>query len=179
MLTTNAKLDIRLHAATFLDRYAHQSAHAVRVNGDKRVLRKDTLFDVKRQEFAGIIARKAEGGLRQVIRAEGKEIRHRGNRIGSEGCARQFNHGANAIHHVIAAFGENLLRDAIHHGAGDFQFALGCNQGNHNLRHWGLMRLAADLSRRFKNRARLHFIDFREGNPQAAAAMPQHRVRFR
>ena len=47
-------------------------------------------------------------------------FRHSGNGIGSEGSARQFNHGADAIDHMITALGEDFLRHAIHHGAGDF-----------------------------------------------------------
>src|SRR5580698_2280016 len=65
MLAANAKFQIGLHRAAFFRGDAHHFADALDVDRDERILGQDTLFDVLRQELAGIVARQPEDGLRQ------------------------------------------------------------------------------------------------------------------
>src|SRR5207253_4744529 len=54
--------------ATLFDRDPHQPAHAFLVDRLERVARQDLLLQVADDESAlGVVAREAEGGLRQVV----------------------------------------------------------------------------------------------------------------
>ena len=69
--------------------------------------------------------------------------------------------------------------DLVDLGAGDLQLLLHADQRDHDLRLRCLAGLLGDGDRAFENGAGLHLVDFRIGDAQAAAAMPEHRVGFR
>src|SRR5256885_403545 len=69
MLAADAQLQVALGAAALLCRDADHLADAVDVDRNERVLWQDARLDIVRQELAGIVARQAKHGLRQVVGA--------------------------------------------------------------------------------------------------------------
>jgi hypothetical protein len=74
MLAADAELDVRARRPAPLGRDLDQLADALDVEADERIAREDALVDVGRQEAPGVVAADAEGGLRQVVGAEGEEL---------------------------------------------------------------------------------------------------------
>src|SRR5262249_28445675 len=58
-----------------------------------------------------------------------------------------------------------------------FQFSFVADQWHHDLRD-DVYAFAGEFTRRFHDRARLGLVDFRERDPQATPAVPQHGVEF-
>jgi hypothetical protein len=92
--------------------------------------------------------------------------------------ARQFDHRADQIIQRLALVGKDLGRHAIDQRAQDLEFLLRRHQRDHHFGHDRLARLERDFDRRLENGLGLHFIDFGERDPQAAAAMAEHGVEF-
>ena len=178
MFAADAEFDVRAGGAAAFGGHAHQGADAFAVERDERVFFQDALFDIGRQEFAGVIARQAERGLRQVVGAEGEEVGDLGDFVGDDAGARQFDHGADDVFDFHAGFGEHFGGDFLDLGAGDFQFLAGADQRDHDFGHRGVAGFLGDGDRAFKDGAGLHFVDFRVGNAEAAAAMAEHGVGF-
>ena len=72
----------------------------------------------------------------------------------------------------------NLCRDLLDARADDVEFAFGRDQRHHDLQQDRPALVAFGLDSSLKNGARLHLVDFRMGDSQAAAAVAQHRVQF-
>ena len=73
VLTADAYLEVRLNAAPALRADLDELADAVAVEDLERVVGQHLRLDVDREEAARVVAREPEGGLREVVRAEGEE----------------------------------------------------------------------------------------------------------
>ena len=80
--------------STGVHRKSNEFAHPVPVEDLERVVGKYTAIYVKRKEPPGIVAAQTESGLRQIIRAERKELCLRGDLVGGERGAGQLDHRA-------------------------------------------------------------------------------------
>ena len=94
-----------------------ERADALLIERDERILRQDARLDVRGQELPGVVAREAHRGLREVVRAEGEELRRLRELAGQDGGARQLDHRAEREGDRLAAFVEDLLRDVVDDGA--------------------------------------------------------------
>ena len=74
MLAADAELELGLRRPPFLDGDLHQRADAITIERDERVLRQDAALDILRQELAGVVARRPNSGLGQVVGAEAEEV---------------------------------------------------------------------------------------------------------
>ncbi len=128
------------------------------------------------QEFAlGVVAADAEGGLRQVVGAEAEEVGDGGDLVGGQSGARQLDHRAELVLDGRARLGGDLLCHRFELAAHLLQFVDMPDQRDHDL---GLQFLALlrQFARGFEDGTRLHDVDLREEQAQAAAAQAQHGV---
>ncbi len=87
VLAADAELDIRSGLAAQFTTHLHQLTDPILIEGDERIVREEILLNIDGQEFAGIIAGKAVGGLGQVVGTEGEEFGFLGDDISSQGRA--------------------------------------------------------------------------------------------
>src|SRR5882672_5666800 len=97
--------DPDLHAlaclATLGHSDAHQAAHALLVDRLERVAGQDLLLQVADDESPlRVVAREAERGLRQVVGAEGEELRLLRDLARRQSGARDLDHGAELVGHA-------------------------------------------------------------------------------
>src|SRR5947209_11648983 len=97
MLAADAELQRIACLAPTFRRDADQFADAVAIERDERIDIEDSLGGIGAEEARRIIARYAERGLRQVVRAEREELRRFGELAGLQASARQLDHGADLI----------------------------------------------------------------------------------
>ena len=90
----------------------------------------------------------------------------------------QFDHGADKVFNGLAGLGEDGLGGVVDLGAGDLQFALGGDEGDHDLGDRGDACGFFGGDGAFEDGAGLHFVDFGVGDAEAAAAVAEHRVGF-
>src|SRR5205823_449327 len=91
VLTADTDLQCRLDAPPALDRDPHQLADAVLVEHLERIALDHAVLEVAREKLAfGVIARKAERGLRQVVRAEREEVGFACDLVGTHARAREL-----------------------------------------------------------------------------------------
>src|SRR5690349_22467108 len=74
MLAADAELDIRPLGPAALGGQPYKITNAVLVETDEGVLLEDALLDIGVEEPAAVVAADAEGGLGQVVGAEGEEL---------------------------------------------------------------------------------------------------------
>ena len=177
MLAADADLEFGIRLTSLLRGHADQLSHALAVERAKGVLFHDSLLHIRRQEFVDVIARKAVGELGEIVGAKREEFRHPGDVFGDQRGARQLDHGAHQIIHAFAFLCEHLFGHALHNSFLVGHFLGPAYQRNHHLR-MNLYALVRHRDRRLKNRASLHFRDFRIGDAQPAPAMPQHGIKF-
>ena len=79
-----------------------QLADALVVERDEGVVLEDAALLVVLQERAGVVAAEAEGGLGQVVGAEGEELGRLGDLAGAQAGARQLDHGADQVLDLLA-----------------------------------------------------------------------------
>src|ERR1043166_4798652 len=82
VLAADADLEAGLRRAPALRADLHQLADAVAVQDLERVVGQNLHLDVLREEAARIVARQAEGGLGEIVRAEGEEVCVLGDLVG-------------------------------------------------------------------------------------------------
>src|SRR5262250_276295 len=85
VLAADADLEVAARRATPLGANGDQLADALAVDGDERIDLEDASLGVVGKDRRGIIARQPETGLRQVVGAEGEELRSR-LALGDFGC---------------------------------------------------------------------------------------------
>ena len=90
MLSADAKLEFFAGLAPPFCRNLNELAHAFDIERHKRIARDHALAQIVVQEHAGIVAANADGGLRQIVGAEGEELRRLGDVAGAQRRARQF-----------------------------------------------------------------------------------------
>src|SRR5262249_42273743 len=75
VLAANAHFELWPRLAAAFDADAHQFPHAIAVDGHEGIARKDAARQVSAEKARGVVAADAVGGLRQIVGAEGKELR--------------------------------------------------------------------------------------------------------
>ena len=141
----------------------------------ERVDRQDLLIDVFRHERADVVAREAEGHLRQVVGAERKELGLDGDLVGRQGGAGNLDHRADRVVDLDAGLLHELVGDRDGSLLEERQLLDRADQGNHDLRQHGLA-LLLDVDRGFDDGPDLHVADFGILDRQPAAAQAEHRV---
>src|SRR6266513_5576041 len=74
MLPADADLELGPRAPAQLDGQLDELADALLIEHLERVVPQDAVLHVERQEPAGVVARQAEGGLREVVRSKGEKL---------------------------------------------------------------------------------------------------------
>jgi hypothetical protein len=151
-----------------------QFADAVLVKRHERILFHHAKALIGAKELAGIIARNAEGGLRQVVGAEGEELR-RAAISRRAGRARQFDHRADRVIDVApfslitACFADRCRLDEI-------ELRTVATSGTITSGSTGLAGLLLGSMAASKIARACISGDFGIGDRKAAAAMAEHRV---
>ena len=176
MFAADSHLEFGARAASALHADPHQPANALFVYRHKGVVLQNAALDVIGQKLAGVVAGERIAGLRQIVGAEGEEIRVQGELVCGQRGARHLDHGADAGAHPDAGVrGQHCGKLALHQRAQPFQLAHMGNQRQHNLRlhfHAAHFHRAGGL----RNGAHLHGVDFGKAQAQAAAAVAEHGV---
>src|SRR6266567_4185888 len=127
-----------------------EEVHRVRVAA---VLAAHAQLDVPAKERAlHVVPGEAPGHLRQVVRAEGEELRGRGDRARVHRGARHLDHGADQGVHVGAGLFLDLLEDLLGTLTHDLHLLHGGGERDHDLRAGVLTRLL-ELGGRVRDRA--------------------------
>src|SRR6185312_981390 len=93
MLAADAEFEFCACFASALRCNFYQLTDAFGVERDERIARDHILRQILVEEHAGIVARKTERGLREIVGAEGKELRSLSNFPGAQRRPRQLDHG--------------------------------------------------------------------------------------
>src|SRR3954467_8846262 len=109
VLAADAQLQAIAHLTPAVGRDANEFADPFAVDRDEGVDRQNALGLVRAEEARRIVARDAEGGLRQIVGAEREELRGLRDLAGLETRARQLDHRTNLIVDLRAG----LLRDGL------------------------------------------------------------------
>ena len=119
------------------------------------------------EKARGVVAADAEGGLGQIVGAEGKELRGLGDLGGAQRRPRQLDHGAD----LIVDSRSGLARDRLRHGVDarldQVELGLGGDERDHHLGHHRLARALCRLDRGLEDGARLHLGDLGIGDARA------------
>ena len=84
-------------------------------------------FSYSLGELRVVVARKAHGGLRQIVGAEAEELGLLGDLVGGQRRARNLDHGADQVMQVLhAGLRQHFLGDADHDVLLVLQFARRC-----------------------------------------------------
>ena len=97
MLAADAELDVLAGGTSQFAGHFDQFADSALIERHEGVFRQDAVIHIERQEFAGIVAGQAKGGLGQVVGAEGEELGFSGDLVGGQGGAGQLDHGADQV----------------------------------------------------------------------------------
>ena len=144
----------------------------------ERVVGEQALLQVRNEEARlGVVATHAEGGLGEVVRAEGKELGVDRDLAGGECGPRQLDHRAEEVRHVDAGLLHDFLGDPFEEAAQALQLALETDQWDHHLRVYR-RALLGDRDGRLENRPHLHLVDLGVEDAKTAASQPQHGVYF-
>ena len=162
--------------AALFHRDLHQPPHAFLVDRLERVARQDLLLQVADDERAlGVVAREAERGLRQVVGAEGEELRLLRDLARGQRGARDLDHGAELVGNANAGFLLDRFRDWLQLGVHRAQLGDRAGERDHDFRPRVDLALA-QVGGRLHDRAHLHASDLGVEDRQAHAAQAQHRV---
>ena len=176
VFAADSDLDSGAGLAALFGGYRHESAYAVAVKLREGVLLEDAHFDVLSEELAfRVVARVAEGGLREVVGSAAEELRVLGELVGDHRGARELYHGSDHVFELYAVLGELLLRDFVYEVAHGLHLELGSDERDHDVGD-DLDALLRELARRVEDGAYLHLVDFRIDHAEAASAEAEHRV---
>src|SRR3989442_15026834 len=133
------------------------------------------LLKIFREEFRHIVTAVPERHLREVVGAEREELRGPRDLVGEQRRPRHLDHGPDRVLQRDAHLRDDAVGDLLCLGVGELHLADGAGERNHDL---GLDRHARGRhgARRLHDRAHLHPVDLGVRDPEAAAAMAQHRV---
>lgn len=92
MLATDTCAECRLDVASLVDGNLDELSHTFLVEHLERIDLEDLLFQVDGEEGGDIVARVAEGHLREVVGTEGEVVGLLGNLVGHEGSTRDLDH---------------------------------------------------------------------------------------
>ncbi len=177
MFATDANFQVGARVASLFDTDLHQCSDARLIDALERILREDLVLEVIGEECADVVTRETKCCLREIVRAEGEEIRVFRNFIRGQRRAGQLDHRADEILDLHLLLCHHLVRDAADNG-----FLIGKLVGVPNKRHHDFRQdfhlLLLAFHGGLDDRPGLHFRNFREGDSQAAATVAQHGVQF-
>ena len=175
MFAADAHLDGRTRSAALFGGNTHKLADACLVQLREGVAFKDAGLVVVLEELARVVAREAVGHLREVVGAEGEELRLGGDGVGRQRRARDLDHRADLVGELGVPLGDDAV-GCFGHGLLDaFKLLHVADERDHNLRLGG-NPLGGDVERRFDDRGGLHHGNLGVGDGQTAAAVAHHRV---
>ena len=177
VLAADAAVQIGAGLFAEFDRHIHQFADADLVEPCKRIGFVDLVLVVRGQELAGVVAREAEGHLRQIVRAEAEEFRLFGDLVGGERRARDLDHRADFVLDVALRLGDELIGHFDDDVFDELHFLDFARERDHDLGNdvpVGMLFLDVDGS--LDDGGRLHARDFGVRYRQAAAAVTHHRI---
>ena len=175
MLAADADLQVVARGAAELHRELHELADTVLVEHLEGIILQNPVLDIEWQEPSRVIARQAEGRLREVVRPKRKELGFLRDLVGREGGPRQLDHGAHEIRDRPTLRLEYLLRHAADDLRLPAQLLRERDQRDHHFDH-RLLAAGDHSTRRLEDRPGLHLGDLGIGDAEPAAAMTQHRV---
>ncbi len=160
-----------------LDADPYQLPHASLIQHCERVVGQQLLLQVERQELADVVAAVAVGQLSQVVGAEREELGVLRDPVRDQRGPRHLDHGADRVAHVPAGLRHHLAGNPVRHLAGQLHLRHRAGERDHDL---GLHRepLSRHLAGRLHDGPHLHVVDLGEGDAEAAAPVPEHRVRL-
>ena len=153
----------------------HELAHAGLVDRGEGVLLHDFELGVVREERAGVVARHAEAGLREVVGAEAEELGGLGNFVGGERAARDLDHGANRVVDLHLLLRHDLTGHAVHDLHLQVEFPLEADERDHDL-GFDLDAFLLDEGGGLEDGAGLHLGDLGIANAEPAAAEAEHGI---
>ena len=175
MLAADSDLQVGTRLASPFGRHLYQLPNAFAIENRKRILLDDSIREVGGQNPAHIVARKAKGGLREIVSTKGEELRYLGDFIGDQGGARQLDHCADEVLDRASLFCEDFFRYPVD----DLRLVRHFIQrGDERDHHFGI-DLAAVLGNgngRLEDGAHLHFGDLGIGDSETATAKSEHGV---
>jgi len=175
VLTADPDLQIRPAAAPALDPDLHHLADAFLVEDRKGIVRHQADVEVLRQELGDVVPAVAVGELGQVVGPEREELGELGDLGGDQRRARHLDHRPDQILHRHARLGDDAVGDALGLAERFLHLADRPGQGDHDL-GLGVDALLGDGAGGLHDGADLHAVDLGMGDPEAAAAMAEHRV---
>ncbi len=153
----------------------HQPADAGLVDGHERVGRDQLALLVQAEELADVVAGEPEGGLGEVVGAEGEELGHLGDLAGDQGRPWQLDHRPPQHLELLAGVAEGLAGHRLQLLAQLGQLLAGRGQRDHDL-HDRVAAVGLDLGRGLDDGPDLHGVQPRLDDAKANPAQPQHRV---
>src|SRR5262245_7537596 len=175
VLAADAELEIGPHRAAAFDADAHEIADALDVDRRERVALQNLRLLVDLQELSDVVAREAEGELREIVGAERKELGVAGNLVGNNAAAGNLDHGSDQVLDLDPLLFHHVGRDAVDDRLLVAELLQDADQRNHDLGN-DLQPLFVRLAGGLDDGARLHLGDFGVGDRQADTAMAEHRV---
>ena len=173
MLAADTHLQVVLDRSPALDRNPHQVADPLLVEHLERVPLEHAVLEVAGEELAlGVVAREAERRLRQVVRAEGEEVRGLGDLVGAHARTRELDHRPDEVLEARRL----LLPEVLGQRAQAAQLLGEPHERMHHLDEGRLARPLGDGARGTRDRADLHLVDLRKHQPEAATSSSEHRI---
>src|SRR5207247_907275 len=175
VLATDADLEVGPRAAAPLDADLDELPDALLIENREGVERQEPFLKIVREERRDIVAAVPERHLREVVGAEGEELGGLRDLVGEQRRPRHLDHGPDEILHRDPHLRDDAVGDLLRLRVGELHLADGAGQRDHDL---GLDRHARGRrrARRLHDRPHLHPVDLGIGDPEPAAAVPQHRV---
>ena len=189
MFAADADVEFLRRRASARRAHAHEPPDALLVDRLERIVSEYALRGVPRQDRRGVVAREAERHLREIVRAEGEEIRAgRGEFPRDERRAGCLDHQPNLVlDRRLAGRVRNLLGDGPNDISLVDEFFDGRDEGNHDadarrrLRGDSRLvarRLATRDRRSLEDGTNLHPGHVRSRDAEAASPRAEHGVRL-
>src|ERR1700674_5889104 len=137
VLAANAYLQLVAGLAALFEAPAHEHSDTLSVEGLERVCAENSgflLVHIVREEAAGVITGESHGGLRQIVGAEGEELRDFSDLPGQQSGTRQFDHGADEVAELHAGFLDQFIGNTARGLFEDREFLSVQNERVHDLR---------------------------------------------
>ena len=176
VLAADADLELRPGLPALLDGDAHQARHTALVDCLEGVAGQDLLLQVAADELAlGVVAGEAEGGLGEVVGAEGEELGVLGDLARRERRAGDLDHGSELVVDLDPLLLLDQLGDRLELPLHRPQLVDMADQRDHDLGP-GVNPLLLEVAGGLHDRPDLHPGDLRVEDREPDAAQPQHRV---
>ena len=91
MLAADTALQVGTNSTSFLCSHTDELTYTVLVEYLEGIDLQNLLLQIYGEEGSNVIARIAEGHLRQVVRTEGEELGRRGDAVGRQSSTRHLN----------------------------------------------------------------------------------------